>query len=220
MSLHIEHALLLMVLAGTVGAVLGGGLLALAKKLWRARSTIRTHTNAPATHPTAQAQVAAAAIHKAKATARQHSSHAAQALPYAADLLLVDDSAVARAKLRKLFEPAGYQVHLAKDGVEALELLRQGRYALMITDLEMPQMDGVELIRSCKARAETAHMPVLAVTGHDHLRAKFNECHGVQGVHRKPWVDDILLSHVAALVPQRMTKRMPQRAPQIAALVD
>jgi hypothetical protein len=56
------------------------------------------------------------------------------------------------------------------------------------------------------------------VTGHDHLRAKFNECHGVQGVHRKPWVDDILLSHVAALVPQ-LAKAALVPQPAKAALV-
>jgi CheY-like chemotaxis protein len=223
MAMQFEHALLLMVLAGALGTVLGGalssGLVGLVKKLWQGLSLrlAARPTAAPALRTTTQAQAAQAAIRKAKATAREQTQltqHAQQALPYAADLLLVDDSAVARAKLRKLFESAGYQVQLAKDGVEALELLRQGRYALMVTDLEMPQMDGVELIRNCKARADTAHMPILAVTGHDHLRAKFNECHGVQGVHRKPWVDDILLSHVAALVPQRVHKHAPQRLTQ------
>lgn len=120
-----------------------------------------------------------------------------------ADILLVDDSAVARAKLRKLFEPAGYQVHLACDGVEALAMLDKGRYALMITDLEMPNMDGVTLINTCLDRPLTARMPVLAISGHESLRAKFNECRRVSGVHRKPWVDDILLSHVATLVSAR-----------------
>ncbi len=121
----------------------------------------------------------------------------------AADLLLVDDSAVARAKLRRLFETAGYRVHLARDGVEAQALLGQGHYGLMITDLEMPNMDGIALIHACKADPRTARMPVLAITGHEGLRAKFNECRDASGIHRKPWVDDILLSHVAALGVRR-----------------
>lgn len=121
----------------------------------------------------------------------------------AADLLLVDDSAVARAKLRKLFEAAGYRVHLARDGLEALAMLAQGRYALMITDLEMPNMDGVTLINTCLARPDTARMPILAISGHEGLRARFDECRRVSGVHKKPWVDDILLSHVATLVSAR-----------------
>jgi CheY-like chemotaxis protein len=125
------------------------------------------------------------------------------ALPQVADLLLVDDSAVARAKLRKLFEPAGYRVHLACDGIEALALLEKGRYALMITDLEMPNMDGVTLINTCLDGPQNARMPILAISGHESLRAKFNECRSIAGVHRKPWVDDILLSHVATLVSRR-----------------
>lgn len=128
------------------------------------------------------------------------------ALPRAADLLLVDDSAVARAKLRRLFEGAGYQVHLARDGLEALALLEQGSYAMMITDLEMPNMDGVALINTCLDRAPTARMPILAISGHEGLRAKFNECRDIAGVHRKPWVDDILLSHVATLVSARRAR--------------
>jgi CheY-like chemotaxis protein len=130
------------------------------------------------------------------------------ALPrVAADVLVVDDSAVARAKLRRLLELQGYSVHVACDGVEALERLSSGRYALMISDLEMPRMDGVELINTCVDRALTAHMPILAVSGHENLCAKFNACRDVSGVHRKPWVDDVLVSHVAALVGAR--KRRP-----------
>jgi CheY-like chemotaxis protein len=110
---------------------------------------------------------------------------------------------VARAKLRRLFEPAGYRVHLANDGVEALALLDKGRYAMMITDLEMPNMDGVTLINTCLSRPQTAGMPMIAISGHEGLRAKFNECRNICGVHRKPWVDDILLSHVATQVGTR-----------------
>jgi CheY-like chemotaxis protein len=127
-------------------------------------------------------------------------------MPEAADLLLVDDSAVARAKLRRLFEAAGYRVHLACDGVEALALLEKGRYAMMITDLEMPNMDGVTLINTCLDRPQFARMPIVAISGHEGLRAKFNECRNIAGVHRKPWVDDILLSHVATLIGARSAR--------------
>ncbi|MES1161737.1 MAG: response regulator, partial [Rhizobacter sp.] len=89
---------------------------------------------------------------------------------------------------------------------EALALLGKGRYALMITDLEMPNMDGIALIHACKAGPLTAGMPMLAITGHEGLRAKFNECRDACGIHRKPWVDDILLSHVAALVATRLER--------------
>jgi CheY-like chemotaxis protein len=135
----------------------------------------------------------------------------AQAPAWAADVLVVDDSAVARAKLRRLLEAQGYSVQLANDGVEALALLEQGRYALMISDLEMPNMDGVTLIHTCLSRPQTARMPILAISGHEDLRARFNACHDICGVHRKPWVDEVLASHVATLVgPSRASP--PHRA--------
>lgn len=135
-------------------------------------------------------------------------------LPFVADLLIVDDSAVARAKLRKLFVGGGYSVQLATDGVEALALLRQGQYSMLITDLEMPNLNGTELIHECRRQSGTASLPIIAVSAHENLRAKFNECRDVCGVHRKPWIDDILISHVAALigtrasVPAALGKRM------------
>jgi CheY-like chemotaxis protein len=115
-------------------------------------------------------------------------------------LLLVDDSAVARAKLRKLFETAGYPVDLAKDGLEALELLARNRYALMITDLEMPQMDGVELIAAVHGSLDTENLPIIAITGHDDLQAKVHECEGLFGLFKKPWNDRELLRRVETLV--------------------
>jgi len=124
----------------------------------------------------------------------------APAVPASTTLLLVDDSAVARAKLRKLFESAGYPVDLAKDGLEALELLAKNRYALMITDLEMPQMDGVELIAAVHGSLETEDLPIIAITGHDDLQAKVHECEGLFGLFKKPWNDRELLRRVETLV--------------------
>lgn len=139
---------------------------------------------------------AATAARPAPATPAQP----APALPLLADLLLVDDSAVVRAKLRRLFEPAGYRVVLARDGEEALALLGQGRYGLMVTDLEMPRLDGVGLIRATQQQPAWAAMPILAITGHEDLQAQLNQLNAVAGIYRKPWLDDDLLGHVQALV--------------------
>jgi CheY-like chemotaxis protein len=187
--------LLLLILLPVVGALAG--------YLWAQRrhgASVRPEAAAPAVARPAVPSPAAPAGPAAVPRPRRP-AHAA--LPQAADLLLVDDSAVARAKLRRLFEGAGYQVHLACDGVEALALLHKGRYALMITDLEMPNMDGTTLINTWLDGPQAARMPILAISGHEGLRARFNECRNVAGVHRKPWVDDILLSHVATLARSR-----------------
>lgn len=209
MTSQIQAVLLPVLLAALIGLLVGGGLVA-AVMAWRRRDLPAGPV--PIHRPAAAAAAAVAGMRlprRVEPSAAAPRSRAARAsasnLPQVADLLLVDDSAVARAKLRRLFEPAGYQVHLANDGVEALALLAKGRYGMMITDLEMPNMDGVTLINTCLAQPQTARMPILAISGHESLRARFNECREVCGVHKKPWVDDVLLSHVGTLVGSRST---------------
>jgi CheY-like chemotaxis protein len=122
------------------------------------------------------------------------------ARPRKADLLLVDDSAVVRTRLRRLFQPAGFSLVMAADGEAALTLLAEGRYGLLLTDLEMPRLDGMGLIRAVMADPVHAAMPMLAITGHDDLQLQLNQLQAVAGIYRKPWVDDDLLSHVQSLV--------------------
>ena len=196
--------LLLLLLAGVAGLGVGYALSAWVAHLRWAKAAAPKAAVRPA-----KADNGNTAAEAPRAQPRTHTNPAdpamrqATGLPPAADLLLVDDSAVARVKLRRMVEGAGYRVHLASDGVEALALLDKGHYAMLITDLEMPNMDGVTLINTCLARPQTARMPILAISGHESLRAKFNECRDICGIHRKPWVDDILLSHVATLVGVR-----------------
>lgn len=122
---------------------------------------------------------------------------AAAALP----LLLVDDSAVVRAKLRKLLEGAGHAVVVARDGVEALECLDRARFALLITDLEMPNMNGAELIAAVHGRPDLAGLDMLAITGHEELQSHLQQYARLRGVLRKPWNDAELLSQIQTLLP-------------------
>ena len=112
-----------------------------------------------------------------------------------------------RAKLRKLFEGAGYAVVMARDGLEALAVLEQQHFALMITDLEMPNLDGVGLIArlnaEAEARGDSLRMPMLAITGHDDLQSQLAQCRGLHGIFRKPWQDEELLYQVQALAGHR-----------------
>lgn len=125
--------------------------------------------------------------------------------PYT-DVLVVDDSAVARAKLEKLFHQAGYTVMLACDGVEALAILAEHQFCLMITDLEMPNMDGFELIVSVQCSMETEDMPVIAITGHEEMQARVHDCQGLYGIFKKPWNDRDLLKRVSTLVDMQRQK--------------
>lgn len=123
------------------------------------------------------------------------------AAPHA--VLVVDDSAVVRTKLRKLLEGAGYRVVLAHDGAQALAALPGAVFSLLITDLEMPNMDGLALIAHLQARPDTRGMPIIAISGHEQLQAHVREVQGLHGLFRKPWDDGELLRQVAALVAAR-----------------
>ncbi|MFY8118055.1 MAG: response regulator [Roseateles sp.] len=129
---------------------------------------------------------------------------AAPAAPAApAHLLLVDDSAVVRAKLAKLFEGAGYRISLAKDGVEALDVLQRERFAVLITDLEMPNLDGFGLIAAVQGDMNTEDLPIIAITGHEELHTRVHEIQGLFGLFKKPWNDRELLKRVETLAAMR-----------------
>ncbi|HTJ42086.1 MAG TPA: response regulator [Kofleriaceae bacterium] len=76
-------------------------------------------------------------------------------------VLLADDSPMIHRYTRPILEEDGYDVLSANDGAEALRVARDRRPDLVITDVEMPKLDGYELCKTLKAGAETAHIPVL-----------------------------------------------------------
>jgi CheY-like chemotaxis protein len=112
--------------------------------------------------------------------------------------LVADDSAVVRVKLKKALETAGWQVTMAQDGVQALELLDQQRFDLLITDLEMPRLDGRGLIAAVQDRPAIAALPILAITGHDQPVDLSVGAAQLRGVLRKPWGESELAAALAA----------------------
>jgi len=118
-------------------------------------------------------------------------------------LLVVDDSAVARVLLRKLFEAAGHRVDVATDGDEALALLDSKRYAVLVTDLEMPKVNGFELIAAVQSNPSSSDLPIIAITGHEELSARVHDMKGLYGIFKKPWNDTELLQRVTNLARLR-----------------
>lgn len=76
-------------------------------------------------------------------------------------ILLADDSPLIHRHTVPILTEAGYDVLSAMDGVEALEKIRQERPDLVITDVEMPHLDGYALCKAVKSSPESAHLPVL-----------------------------------------------------------
>ena len=78
-------------------------------------------------------------------------------------VLVVDDSPTLRTFLRFVLKTQGCRVFMARDGMEALELLARERVDLMITDLSMPNMDGYELVRCIREEKQQRELPIIAL---------------------------------------------------------
>lgn len=119
-------------------------------------------------------------------------------------VLIADDSAVVRTKLKRLLEGAGFTVLQVNDGNEAMTALdEKPEIAVLITDLEMPNKDGFELIADVHGSLATEDLPVIAITGHDELHGRVGQIEGVYGIFKKPWNDRELLKRVESLVHLR-----------------
>ncbi len=82
-------------------------------------------------------------------------------------ILVVDDSLTVRELERKLLTSLGYAVEIAVDGMDGWNAARTGRFAAVITDVDMPRMDGIELTRLIKNDARLRETPVIIVSYKD-----------------------------------------------------
>lgn len=82
-------------------------------------------------------------------------------------ILVVDDSITVREVERRLLENQGYEVELAVDGMDGWNAVRTGKYDLVISDIDMPRMDGIEMVKAIKKDAETRHLPIMILSYKD-----------------------------------------------------
>lgn len=82
-------------------------------------------------------------------------------------ILVVDDSLTTRMLEQSILESAGYEVDLATSGEEGLEMLRSGRYSLVLVDVEMPGIDGFAFVRTMSRDDRFRKIPAILVTSRD-----------------------------------------------------
>ena len=82
------------------------------------------------------------------------------------NVLVVDDSEIFRTLIGRTLESAGFRVHTASDGVEAMRWIEEGRARLVVTDWEMPRMGGLELCHAVRGSDLPAYVFILLVTAH------------------------------------------------------
>ncbi len=161
--------------------------------------------------------VALAAVHGEQARERQAAALAVPAAPQAAAaselaapqeptaplapvvpqiplVLVVDDSITVRRVTQRLLQREGYRVSLAADGLQALERLQQERPAVVLSDIEMPRMDGFDLARNIRADASMAGLPIIMITSR--IAEKHRDYARTLGVNHylgKPYSEEELL---------------------------
>ncbi len=82
-------------------------------------------------------------------------------------VLVVEDSATVREVERHMLEQAGYQVVTAVNGVDGFNKLRAGRFDLIISDIDMPRMNGIEMITRIRAAEKYSQIPIIVVSYKD-----------------------------------------------------
>lgn len=127
--------------------------------------------------------------HKAEHEGEEHSR-----LPY---VLVVDDSLSARKSLAQFVQDLGLDVRTARDGMEAVSLINVRKPDLILVDMEMPRMNGLELTSHIRAGSNTQDMPVIMITSRStdkHRKAAIDK--GVDHYMVKPFAEDELASHI------------------------
>ncbi|MHB8540458.1 MAG: hybrid sensor histidine kinase/response regulator [Candidatus Acidiferrales bacterium] len=115
-------------------------------------------------------------------------------------VIVVDDSISVRKFVARMLEKAGYCVRLASDGLEAAEIVAQSGAHLIVTDLEMPRMNGYDLMSHLRQNPETRRIPVMVVTsraGAKHRDRALKE--GAAEFLTKPVQEEQLLAAVAKI---------------------
>jgi two-component system chemotaxis response regulator CheY len=120
------------------------------------------------------------------------------------DLLIVDDSAAIRKILQRVLHqaevPLGH-VYEAGDGVEALAVLKEKTVNLIFSDINMPNMDGIQFLTQLKANEAWRHVPVVMITT-EGSQAKVMEAAqlGASGYLKKPFTPDQIKDKIAGLM--------------------
>lgn len=114
--------------------------------------------------------------------------------------LIVDDSATMRNMIKATMSDMGFETDTAQDGEKAFKLAQHHRYDIVVTDINMPNMDGIELIRVLRETETCKYTPILVITteGGENVKQAGKEA-GASGWIVKPFNPDTLHKAVGKL---------------------
>jgi len=117
-------------------------------------------------------------------------------------ILVVEDDVVIRESISQLLQREGYLVDEASDGAQAVGLLNQRRFDLVISDFVMPRMDGLKVVE--QVHALSPQTPVIFLTGYLSRKSAEALLHGMAEFIQKPVIFELLLAKVQRLLGPKL----------------
>ncbi|MDE2455490.1 MAG: PAS domain S-box protein [Burkholderiales bacterium] len=144
------------------------------------------------------------------APAPESAEHRLRSVHAGARILLAEDEPVNQEVTTELLRDVGLEVDLANDGLEAVEKAASGRYDLVLMDLQMPRLDGLEATRRIRARDPGVRLPILAMTANAFVEDKAR-CHeaGMDDFISKPVDADNLFETLASWLDRKTAAAAP-----------
>ena len=115
--------------------------------------------------------------------------------------LVVDDSLSARRSLAEFVKDIGYDVLMARDGIDAIEVIEGRKPNIILVDLEMPRMNGLELTSHLRSKSDTKDIPIIMITSRSTEKHRdMADSAGVNAYLTKPFSEDELLENIQNLL--------------------
>jgi two-component system, cell cycle response regulator DivK len=118
-------------------------------------------------------------------------------------VLIAEDSSVIQNLTRKILQIQNYEIFSAKNGTQVLEMLEKGDYDIILMDINMPQMDGIECAKRIRALSDKkkSQIPIVAITGNaiNYTLEDFRAV-GIDDYLQKPLNFDLLVETVKRLI--------------------
>lgn len=123
-------------------------------------------------------------------------------------ILVVDDEEIVRISCNRLLTPEGYDVKTVKSATDAFALLKAEPFDLVLTDLKMPDIDGIEVLR--RVKEEWPHIEVVMITGYQTITSAVQAIKlGAFDYLEKPFTPDSILATVENALKQKREDEPP-----------
>ena len=117
-------------------------------------------------------------------------------------LLVIDDEGIVRTSCKRVLSPEGYEVRLAANAFEGVKMLEEEKFDVVLTDLKMPDMDGISVLRTIKEKWPETQ--VIVITGYQTVDTAVKSIKlGAFDYIEKPFTPDALLAAVASALDSK-----------------